>query len=118
MKLFGQLLIILVVAVVMMEWARQPVANPGAVMNPLFVIGFLVVAVVWIGGILARHVNFWGVLLAFAVGAALLWLSGTGALPVVDNPCPGDEVIVVVGGKCVGMDVDANRAWVEGQGQR
>lgn len=115
MKLFGQLLIFLALAVAGMEWARQPVAEPGAVMNPLFVVGFLVVAVIWIGGILVKRVNFWGVLLAFAVGAALLWLNGGGALPMVDNPCPGDEVIIVIGGECVGMDVDTNRAWVEGQ---
>lgn len=116
----GQGVLLLVLCVAGLQYAHSaPVAGDGTQsVHPVLFIGVVVAGLVWIVGILLRRVNFWGVVLAFAVGAALIWLNGTGHMPLVDNPCPHLEVGVYVNGECHGMDVDANRAWVEGQVQR
>ena len=73
----------------------------------------LLVGGVFVFGVMRGKVGLVGILIAGLVVAALIFLNGTDAMPLVDNPCPGDEVIVVINGECMGMDADANRSWLD-----
>jgi hypothetical protein len=90
-----------------------PVGKPGAAVHPFVLIGILVGGLYFLVNIFTGKANLSWFLIACAVGAALIMLNGTDAMPTVDNPCPGDEVIIVIGGECRGMDADANRQWAD-----
>jgi hypothetical protein len=112
----GQQIIFVPLVFALLYWGNSaPVANPDlAIPIPLPLVVLALAGVVWfIASILRGKVSFTTMLIVMAIGAGIIWLNGTDAMPGVDNPCPGDELIVVVGGQCVGMDADANRSWLE-----
>jgi hypothetical protein len=90
-----------------------PVEKPDAAVHPAVFIGILVGGIYFVASILSGKANLTWMLIACAIGAALIMLNGTDAMPTVDNPCPGDEVIIAIGGNCYGMDADANRQWAD-----
>jgi hypothetical protein len=90
-----------------------PVAKPDAVVHPAVFIGIVAGGIYFLSAIFSGKANLTWMLIACAIGAALIMLNGTDAMPTVDNPCPGDEVIIVIGGGCYGMDADANRQWLD-----
>jgi len=108
-----QLIIIPLVFALLYFGNDAPVANPGMAVHPLMVVGILGGGLWFIVQMVSGKGGGMLMLIAILVAAVLIALNGTGAMPVVDNPCPGDEVIVVIGGECKGMDADANRAWLE-----
>lgn len=114
----GQQIIFVPLVFALLYWGTiAPVANPDkAIPIPIPLVVLAVVGAVWfLARILRGKVSFTTMLIVLAVGAGLIWLNGTDAMPGVDNPCPGDEVIIVVAGKCQGMDADANRSWLADQ---
>jgi hypothetical protein len=56
----------------------------------------LVVGGVFVVSVVRGKVGLVGILIAGLVVAALIALNGTDAMPLVDNPCPGYEVVLVV----------------------
>jgi hypothetical protein len=90
-----------------------PVGKPGTAVHPFVLIGILVGGLYFLVNIFTGKANLSWFLIACAIGAALIMLNGTDAMPTVDNPCPGDEIIIVIGGECKGMDADANAEWLE-----
>lgn len=94
-------------------WGNDaPAANPDAMMNPLVVVG-IVVGGLWFLSQMLKGGGGMLMLIIVGIAAALIFLNGTDAMPTLDNPCPGDEVIIAIGGGCYGMDADANRQWAD-----
>lgn len=52
-------------------------------------------------------------LLAIAIGTFIIMLNGAKLLPYAENPCPNAEISLQIGGRCYGMDTDANVRWLE-----
>jgi len=100
---------------VLIYGTNAPVANPGATIPMWLSLIIVISGIVFLIGILAKKIGLFGILIAFAVGVALIALNGTDHMPNGGpNPCPGDEIIIVVNGQCRGMDADANAEWLEG----
>ena len=71
-----------------------------------------ILAFLW--NILTGKAGLMWVLVAFAIAAALIGLNASPYMPGIEgNPCPGQEISIMVNGQCHGMDADANRAWLE-----
>lgn len=93
-------------------------AQPSKAIDPSLWVPVVVgAAILFLLALVGRGSNSSGawVLVALAIGAALIWLNGTDAMPTIDNPCPGDEIVIAVNGQCYGMDADENREWLEGK---
>ena len=107
--------LLLVVAGGLLSYATSaPVSGAGgALVAPWLFWLVLMAGAAFLIGVVRGRVGLVGILIAIAIGAGLIFINGTDAMPLVDNPCPNDEVTVVVNGQCRGMDADANRAWLE-----
>lgn len=120
MKAWGGVLSGLLIAVLMFGvlsvGTEAPVENPNSTIPFWFWMPIVIVGGWWVIQMWSGKFGLGGLLIAVAIGAALLWLNGTPHMPNGgENPCPGDEVIVYINGQCYGMDADANADWLEGK---
>lgn len=92
------------------------VANPGELLHPL---AFIAIAIAGVWFVIQMWTGKGGLLLlivAVVVGMIIMQATIDGTVPSGGpNPCPGDEIVIAIGGKCMGMDADANVEWIERQ---
>lgn len=110
----GIVLLACAIALLTLSTSIKP-ANPDELVAPwlfytVLVVGGALVISAWRG-----KINFIAMMIIFAIAGGLILLNSTPAMPSGGkNPCPGDEIVIAVGGRCYGMDADKNRARLDG----
>jgi len=77
--------------------------------HPLATIALLIGGIIFVIYSWSGKLSLQGFLLVAIGAVVIILLNSTGFIPTGGpNPCPGDEIIVVINNECRGMDADKN----------
>jgi hypothetical protein len=86
-----------------------PIHNPDELMNSGVLLIIVILGILFVISSWAGKLSLNGFILVAIGAVVIILLNSTGFIPTGGpNPCPGDEIIVVINNECRGMDTDKN----------